>query len=119
MKTIFEKKYTDQELCLLIQQKNKAGFDQLYDQYGYMIYGLASKAIRSKDCAEEIVELTFLNVWNSIHIFQNQKKNFCLWIVTILITTAKEYLESKNIKYSMTTENFPDFAFNILEEEAC
>jgi DNA-directed RNA polymerase specialized sigma24 family protein len=119
MKTKFEKKYTDQELCLLIQQKNKAGFDKLYDQYSYMVYGLASKTIRSKECAEEIAELTFLNIWNSIHVFQNQKKNLCLWIVSILITTAKDYLESKNIKYSINTENFPDFAFDILEEEAC
>lgn len=114
-----DRKCTDQELYILIQQNSKAGFDQLYDQYGFMMYGLASQALQSKEYANEIVELTFVNVWNSIHQFNNQQKTFCIWMISMLMTTAKDYLESKNIKYSIKTENFPRFTFDIIEEEAC
>ncbi|MCU7619346.1 hypothetical protein NZ698_19365 [Chryseobacterium sp. PBS4-4] len=119
MKTNTDKKYTDQELYLLIQQKNKAGFDLLYSRYSCILYGLATKALPSKEFADEIVELTFLNAWNCIHQFKDQKKTLCFWIINILINTAKDFLEAKNIKYSVKTENFPGFAFEIIEEKAC
>jgi len=119
LKTKTYKKFTDQELYLLLQQKDKAAFAQLYDQYHCIIYGLAVKAVRSKEFADEVTELTFLNVWKSLHLFKNQQKTFCVWMVCILINTAKEFLESKNIKFILNTENFPVFTFEMYEEKVC
>jgi len=114
-----DKKYTDHEVYLLIQQKNKAGFDYLYDQYGCIIYGLAIKAVQSKELADEVVELTFLNVWNSIHLFKLQQQTFFVWLVNILMKTSKSYLESKSIHYNIKTENFPEFTIERSGEQAC
>lgn len=119
MKTNTDRKFTDQELYLLIQQKNEEAFAKLYEQYSCTIYGLALKAVQSKEFADEVVEHTFLNVWNSIHLFKSQQKTFCVWIVCVFIKTAKDYLDSKNIKFTLNTKNFPDFCFEILEEKAC
>lgn len=119
METITDKKFTDQELYLLIQQKNEAAFVHLYDRYGCTIYGLALKAVQSKEFADEVVEQTFLNVWNSIHQFRSQKKTFFTWLVCVFIKTAKDYLDSKSIKFTVKTDNFPEFSFNIIEEKVC
>lgn len=119
MKTTSFRKYSDNELHILILRKNKTAFTVLYDNYGSMIYGLAMQALQSKELADEIVELTFIKVWDSVHLFKLQKKTFCMWLVGIFITTAKDYLESKNIEFVFKNSGFPSFTFEIVGEKAC
>lgn len=119
MKTNSIQKYSDNELHLLIQKKNKTAFTLLYEYYGSMIYGLAVHALKSKELADEIVELTFMKVWDSIHLFKLQKKTFCMWLVGLFIATAQDYLESKNIEFVFKNSGFPSFTFEIIGEKAC
>jgi len=110
-------KYSDHELHLLILQKNKKAFNRVYDCYGSMMYGLAIQALQSRELADEIVELTFIRLWDSVHFFDVQKKTLCMWIVGLLITTAQDYLESKNIEYIFKNSGFPNFLFEIIGEK--
>ena len=119
MKTNSIRKYSDYELHLLIQKKNETAFTLLYDYYGSMIYGLAMQTLKSKELADEIVESTFINVWNSVHLYRLQKKTFCMWLVSLYISTAKDYLESKNIEFVFRNLDFPNFTFEIIGEKAC
>ncbi len=48
MKTNSIQKYSDNELHLLIQKKNKTAFTLFHEYYGSMIYGLAVHALKSK-----------------------------------------------------------------------
>lgn len=109
---------SDSDLYLLIKKKDKAGFQYMYTRYSCTLYGLALKSIKSKEQAEEIVELTFLKIWNSIDLFINQKSSMNVWIVQNLICTIKDYLTSKNVCYNLKTSNFPSFTFEISDEKS-
>ncbi len=113
------KKYTDEELYLLLQQKNSKAFDQLYGQYSCMLYGLALQSVRSQEFAEEILSLTFFKAWNSIHLYHPEKIKLSIWLINSLITTTKDYLSKKSLIYSFTIKNFPNFTFDIIQEKAC
>ncbi|MBW7674918.1 RNA polymerase sigma factor [Chryseobacterium chendengshani] len=119
MKTNVAKTYSHQELCLLIQQNAKDGFDCLYDQYCSIFYGLALKAVRSEEYARDITEITFINIWIAIPRFNHKHLTLNCWLMNILIAAAKNYLDSKNIKYVIIAENFPGFGFEIKEEKVC
>lgn len=119
MKTKNQKKYTDQELYLLIQQKDKRGFDHLYNQYSCMLYGLALQSVRSQEYAQEIISITFTNAWESIQSFNQQKTKMSIWLICLLISSTKDYLSKKSLTYTFTVTNFPNFTFDIIQEKAC
>lgn len=99
--------YSDLELCALIQHGNREGFDFLYDQYCGILYGMALQSVQSREYAEEIVEITFVEIWKSIRAFNRSKMKFKCWAIGILMMTIKNYLQSKNISYSLTHDGFP------------
>lgn len=113
------KKYTDRELCILLQQKNSKAFDQLYSQYSCMLYGLALQSVRSQEFAEEIISLTFIKVWNSIHFYNPDTTKLTTWLINTLIVTTKDYLSKKSLNYSFNVKDFPNFSFDIIQENAC
>lgn len=119
MKTKNSKRYTDYELYLLIQQKEKRGFDYLYNQYSCMLYGLALQSVRSQEYAEEITALTFENAWKSIHLYNNEKMKLNMWMICLLISSTKDYFSKKSVSYTFNTDNFPNFTFDIIQEKAC
>ena len=112
------KKYTDHELCILIQQKNKSGFDLFYDQYCCLLYGLALKSVKSPEAAVEIVTITFENAWKTIHLYNHRKMKLSVWLVTVFINSTKNYLASKNITYTYNPKNFPSFIFDVVQDKA-
>ena len=40
---------------------------ELYDRYGRMAYSLVLRVVRDKAIAEDLVQETFLRVWNRVH----------------------------------------------------
>lgn len=104
--------YSDLELCTLIQHGNRTGFDALYDQYCGIIYGMALQTVQSREHAEEIVELAFVEIWKSIRSFNCSQMKFKCWAIGILMMTIKNYLQSKNISYSLNNDGFPILSFD-------
>lgn len=113
------KTYSDDELCRLIQQRKKAGFDYLYSQHCSSLYGIALNAVKSQTYAEDIIHKTFEKVWNNISTYRPQFATFNIWILGVLICTIKEYLSEKNISFKFNCDKFPSFSIQLLEEKAC
>ncbi|MBW3524371.1 sigma factor [Chryseobacterium sp. NKUCC03_KSP] len=101
----------DNDLCSLIKLNKKEGFDILYDQYSGILFGIAFAALRSNTYAEEVVQLTFIRVWNSIELYKCQQ-SFHIWIIQLLIISSKEFLDSKNVTYTFNYTHFPQFSFD-------
>lgn len=109
--------FSDPELYSLLVKKDREGFDYLYDKYCSLLYGLTLQSSCLKEYSDEIIELTFINIYNSIHLFQSQEIRLNIWIISVLIQTTKSYLDSKNISYTFIKGNFPLFSFKLPEEK--
>ena len=66
--------------------KLKAGdehaFKQVYDEYEKLIYFIALQITKNKETAEEVVQDTFLNMFNSLDSY-NENGKFKEWLTTI------------------------------------
>lgn len=111
-------KVPDAELYLLIKSQDKNAFCQLYKNYSPLLYGLAIRSLRSQTYAEEVVELTFLKICNNVSHFKDQKVSFKIWIIQNLILATQEYLTSKKIRYDFRMTHFPNFSFDLVEENS-
>lgn len=105
----------DAELFLLMKNKDEKAFDQLYQDYSAIVYGLALKSLRSPTSAEMVTTLTFVKIWKNVEFFIDKNIPLKIWIIQNLILATHEFLTSKKIKYDFKMNQFPDFSFDFID----
>lgn len=100
---------TPEQFVDLIKAQCPIGFNQFYEKYSSSLYGICLYALKSDALAEEILELSFLNIYSQIDSYQTAKLKFHCWMLTVLVKTVKDYYNSKGIEYCFTIEKFPYF----------
>ena len=63
-------------------------FAELYDVYERAVFAVALRAVGDRECAEEIVQDTFLKVWRNAARFDPAHGTPAAWIFTIAKRTA-------------------------------
>jgi len=74
---------TDETLVERAQEGSESAFNELVDRYTPLIYRVALGMTRSRQDAEDIVQDTFLRVYNHLHEFSPAKASFKTWVLTI------------------------------------
>lgn len=67
---------------------------ELYDKYGGLLYSVILRAVANPATAEDLLQETFLRIWNRIHTFDTERGRLEGWIVTIARNRAIDYLRS-------------------------
>ena len=100
----------------LIAQDEEA-FDYCYEQYKNLVYFKIFSILKNKETSEELVQDTFLKMYNSINTFDGQY--FKAWLLTIATNLAiSEIRKTKEtIEYDdniLSKEVMSEFAYNDL-----
>ncbi|WP_228372433.1 RNA polymerase sigma factor [Chryseobacterium daeguense] len=107
--------YSEEELIVLLKEKNEAGFHHLYDNYSGALYGMILRIVQSKEYTEEVIQDVFVKIWNSIHQYDSSKGRFYTWMINIARNTAIDYLKSKGFQNELKNQPLPDFVYNSAE----
>lgn len=77
----------DDELFLLIRKKDKQAFSHIYDKYHRLIYVTALDYLKDSMLAEEVVQQTFLDLWENAYRLSvsNSLKNYLYTMAKNLI----------------------------------
>ena len=84
---------------LLIQQlkaQDKNALSALYDKYSGAIYGVIFRMCRDEVLAEDILQETFLKIWQKAHLFNPEKGKFYTWALRIGKNTMLNSLRSQS-----------------------
>lgn len=73
---------TLQELVLQSRQNNRQAFRKLVEGHQGMIYSLAFRMLCNEEDAKDIVQETFIRVWNHLQSYKPELK-FTTWLFTI------------------------------------
>ncbi len=90
-------KHSDEDLVLMLSQKNVNAFSILYDRYAPALFGAICREVNEVSVAEDILEQTFLFMWNNPVVGNRYKNHVLLWMLCI----AKK-LTSKNSSVKRT-----------------
>lgn len=107
--------YSEEQLIVLLKEKNENGFHYLYDHYSGALYGVILRIVQSKDYTEEIIQDVFVKIWNSIQQYDSSKGRFYTWMINIARNTAIDYLKSKGFQNELKNQSLPDFVYNSAE----
>jgi RNA polymerase sigma-70 factor (ECF subfamily) len=84
----------DADLVERLQRREPQALGDLYDRYGRLAYSLILRVVRDTGIAEDLVQETFLRVWNRVQAFDAQKGAIGPWLLAVARNRAIDYLRS-------------------------
>lgn len=84
----------DPDLARRLKARDPQAMSELYDSYGRLVYSLIYRVVRNAAAAEDLVQETFLRVWNRVQSFDQQRGALGPWILTVARNRAIDYLRS-------------------------
>src|SRR5678815_3403797 len=84
----------DEKLVTRLQRRDPQALGELYDRYGRLTYALILRVVRDAGIAEDLVQETFLRVWNRVQGFDAQRGAIGPWLLAVARNRAIDYLRS-------------------------
>jgi RNA polymerase sigma-70 factor (ECF subfamily) len=84
----------ERALIARLQRRDPQALAELYDRYGRTVYSLILRVVRDKASAEDLVQETFLRVWNRVHLVNAAKGAVGPWLLAVARNVAIDYLRS-------------------------
>jgi RNA polymerase sigma-70 factor (ECF subfamily) len=83
-------------LVARVRQRDAAAFEELYDAYHRLVYGIALRMLNDQGAAEDLTQAVFLKLWSSPDLFQGG--NFAAWIARVARNRALDVLRSRAVR---------------------
>ena len=94
----------DGDLLLRLQRRDPQALAELYDRYGQMVFRLILRMVRDRGAAEDLVQETFLRVWNRIGGFDSERGAVGPWLLAVARNRAIDYLRSREHRGGSTVD---------------
>lgn len=92
--TLINRAEEDAGLARRLKDHDPRAMAELYDRYGRLAYFLIYRIVGNESAAEDMVQETFLRVWNSIHNFDEERGPLGRWVLSVARNRAIDYLRS-------------------------
>lgn len=112
-----KKNYNQDELAVLIKNRDQNAFGYLYNNYSKAIFGVISNIVDDNEEAEDILQKTFLKIWNSFDFYNTEKGRLYTWMLNIARNLAIDYKRSKSNKNKNQNVEDNVYAFNTIHAE--
>jgi RNA polymerase sigma-70 factor, ECF subfamily len=84
----------DEELARRLQARDPDAMADLYDRFGRLAYSVIFAIVRDGATAEDLVQETFLRVWNRIHAFDVGRGALGPWLLAVARNRAIDHIRS-------------------------
>lgn len=81
-------------LIARLRSRDPDAMTELYDHYGRVVFSLIVRIVRDRAVAEDLVQESFLRVWNRVAVFDAQKGALGPWLLTVARNQALDYVRS-------------------------
>ena len=88
----------DEDLARRLQRRDPEAMGDLYDRFGKLVYSVIVAIVRDGSLAEDLVQETFLRVWNRVHAFEAGRGALGPWLLAIARNRAIDHLRSLNAR---------------------
>jgi len=101
-----------QEFITKIKSKNEEGLHYLYKNYSDALYGVIFRIVKDDFVAQNVLQKTFLKVWENISQFDDTKGTIFTWMSRIARNNAIDTVRLKSFKVQQKTESFDSLVHN-------
>jgi len=103
---------TEEDLVHALKGKETIAIQALYDMYSGALLGVISRIIPHQEVAEDLLQETFIKIWNSADHYDSSKGRLFTWMINVARNLSIDKLRSKdfrNATKNQDIENNVDF----------
>ena len=104
--------YHQDELIILIRARNQKAFAYLYDNYSKALFGVIDSIINNQEESEDVLQNTFLKIWNNFDSYDASKGRLYTWMLNIARNLAIDSTRSKHEKIKNKIQEATDFVYH-------
>lgn len=79
-------------------KKDQLAFSYLYDNYAAALNGVIFRIVQDEETAEDVLQDTFIKIWNNFASYDKTKGRLFTWLVNIARNLAIDHTRSKGFK---------------------
>lgn len=98
MNTLKKTNPSEPEIVIALQQKDAIMLKTLYTMYSSALYGVISRIVVHSEVAEDLLQETFVKIWQSSHQYDSSKGRLFTWMMNIARNLSIDKLRSKAFK---------------------
>ncbi|SMD05422.1 RNA polymerase sigma factor [Pedobacter africanus] len=91
---------SEEELISKLKGQDTIAIQALYDMYSAALFGVISRLIPQTELAEDVLQETFIKIWNSAGSYDSSKGRLFTWMMNIARNLAIDKLRSKDFRNS-------------------
>lgn len=107
---------SENDLILALRQKDKLGAEALYDMYSSSLYGIIYRIVQHEEIAEDLLQETFVKIWNSFSSFDSSKGRLFTWMVNVARNLSIDKLRSKDFRNNSKNQDIENNV-NFIDEQ--
>lgn len=82
-------------LIARLRERDPEAMAELYDRYGRIVFAVIVRIVRDRAIAEDLVQESFLRVWNRVAAFDAARGTLGPWLLTVARNQALDYIRSQ------------------------
>ncbi len=90
----------DEILMRRLRDGDPDAMGELYDRFGRAVFAIALRMVRNPATAEDLVQETFIRVWNGIGQFDHNRGSLAAWVGAIARNRVLDYVRSVDFRAS-------------------
>jgi len=103
--------YNQDELIILIRERNQKAFTFLYDNYSKALFGVINSIANNQEEAEDVLQNTFVKIWNNFSSYDESKGRLYTWMLNIARNLAIDSTRSKHEKIRSKIQSVNDTVY--------
>lgn len=112
-----KKTLSENDLVQAIRQKDKSGAEALYDMYSSSLYGIIYRIVQHEEMAEDLLQDTFVKIWNSFSSYDATKGRLFTWMVNVARNLSIDKVRSKDFRNNSKNQDLEN-TVNFIDEQS-
>jgi RNA polymerase sigma factor (sigma-70 family) len=97
-------------------KRDAAAFRSLYDATSPKLFGFALRILHKRELAEEVLQESFVAIWNNAANYQSHLAAPMTWMATIVRNKAFDQLRRSDVSVEIDAEQFDSEVMNALQD---
>jgi RNA polymerase sigma factor (sigma-70 family) len=99
---------SEDELIDGLQNGDQSVLEELYDRYSASLYGVILRIVKKEEFAEDILQETFVRIWQNARFYNSSKGRLFTWMQRIAKNFSLDTLRSKDYRNSLQNDDISE-----------